>query len=69
MSKGPFQGFPNFFNGPLHHFRGTGFRPRVYVELKLNKTESNCNFVPKSCVATLTPNKFTLFQYEIMRNG
>lgn len=67
---GPFLGFPNFFNGSLQQFPGTGgFRQRVYVELKLNTTKDNCKFVPKSCIATLTPNKFTLFRYVIIRNG
>ncbi len=69
MYQGPFVGFPNFFNGSLQRFPGTGFRPRVYVELKLNTTKDNCKFVPESCMATLTPNKFTLFRYEIIRNG
>ena len=69
MYKGPFKGYPKFYNGLLHHFRGNGIRPRLYVELKLKKAEKNCKFVPKSCIATLTPNKFNMFQYPIMKNG
>ena len=69
---GPFMGYPNFFNalpGSLNGFAGAGIRSRVYVQLKLQSGKQHTKFVPRSCIATPTPNRFSPFRYEIIRNG
>ena len=68
----PFMGFPRFYNalpGSLYGFEGAGSRPRMYVQLKLESTKQHSKFVPNSCIATPTPNKFSPFRYQIITNG
>lgn len=68
----PFLGYPSFYNalpGSLYGFGGAGTRSRLYVQLKLEPTKQHSKFVPDSCIATPTPNKFSPFRYEIIRNG